>query len=739
MTINANSPPRFGNNIRSLLRSVTVIVERLGSPKWRALASELKDTQDELLACKERLTDTQRLGNMGIWDWIVPTHELIWSDQIYSIFGFQPHEFEARFETFLDRVHPDDRSFVNSALQTAVISGRPYAVKYRIIQPTGTVRQIYDQGKTTLRSSGKALRMSGTLRDITDLVTVENQLEETHASLSGILSITQEAIILANDDLKIVHFSRGAQEIFGYGEDQALGMHVEELIPEQLRLAHRDYVQSFRDNPVCSIDMGARQELVGLRKNGDKFPAAISLSKYPGKNGNLYSIVLRDVGPEKAAHDALVTAKRNAQAADRAKSEFLANMSHEIRTPMNGVLGMTDVLLRTNLCEQQQEYVRTIQESGKALLDLLNNILDLSKIEAGRIDIEKSCFSIQELLSSTSALWSHYALEKGLSFSAINNATDTDVIKSDQFRLRQVVNNLIGNAVKFTEKGTVEVTSKIIRHSDTTAELRIEVRDTGIGLSDEQSKELFTPFSQADASTTRKYGGSGLGLSICKNLVELLDGEIGVVSSPGTGSTFWFNVPIELGPPVNGKEHDLTGQEIDETTITSDVVQRPLHILVAEDSHINRQVISCMLAPLNARVDIVENGLEAVAAVTRSPYDVVLMDIQMPQMNGIEATREIRRLVGARGELPIIALTASAMIGDRQTYIDSDLTDFVAKPIDQNELFGAISRCTHRSTPKVEVTSLETDVLNVAQDENTKEELNSLMSSLDNLFDSTES
>ena len=407
-----------------------------------------------------------------------------------------------------------------------------------------------------------------------------------------------------------------------------------------------------------------------------------------------------------ARTEQLQIAREEADRANESKSKFLATMSHEIRTPMNGVLGMIGVLSQTDLTIDQRECVDTIKESGDALLDLLNDILDLSKIEAGRMDLEFNNFSVAGLLKAADALWQTKAQEKSLSFSIQNNLTDHDLIRSDRGRLRQILFNLIGNAIKFTSVGGVGLQATERSLGDHKIELRFEVSDTGIGLTDEQIAKLFRPFTQADRSTTRKFGGTGLGLSISKQLAELLGGQIGVESMPGEGSTFWFTAVVEQGDQKPRSTEEL---EQPRQHMGSGKDPRQLRVLVAEDNHINQKVVRRLLEPLECQVDMVDNGLDAVAAVTRSTYDLVLMDVQMPEMDGPTATTKIRSLPDPVGSLPIVALTANAMHGDRERYLSVGMTDYISKPIDHQELFNTIGRCVNVTMPIVEIPSFSDD------------------------------
>lgn len=400
---------------------------------------------------------------------------------------------------------------------------------------------------------------------------------------------------------------------------------------------------------------------------------------------------------ERAAEISEIAAQE-AQAANRSKSEFLANMSHEIRTPMNGVLGMTTVLSHTELTATQRESVDTIKESGETLLELLDDILDLSKIEAGRIDLEAVEFSLTKLLSSIERLWRARAQSKGLQFNIHNHAPGTDALRADSTRIRQILANLLSNAIKFTAQGQIELDVSEQPRNDSKVELRFEIRDTGIGIDTDKVPRLFQPFSQADSSTTRQYGGTGLGLSISKQLAELLGGSIGVECTPGVGSTFWFTIVVEHGDPAAIARDNTEKQELPSLV---DKLTRPLKILVAEDNLVNQKVITSMLKVIDCQVDVVANGAEAVAAVVRNTYDLILMDVQMPEMDGPTATKRIRSLEHPTATIPIVALTANAMRGDREQYLAAGMTDYLPKPINQHDLLNTIAKIADLGLPEL--------------------------------------
>jgi signal transduction histidine kinase/ActR/RegA family two-component response regulator len=536
-----------------------------------------------------------------------------------------------------------------------------------------------------------------TIRDITARKRLESELDQTRSQQASIFHNTIDGVIafsaVRDDkgvlrDLRFDHINPAAEKLLQEDANELIARY---LIATYPQLGEDGLLENLR--PVIDTGTATEFEFYSTRWDPPRWYRVAG-----SKLGDGVAINYADITARKQAEQELQKAKEAAEQADRSKSAFLAMISHELRTPMNGVIGFTNLMLDTELTATQRDFTQTIQQSSNALLVLIDDILDFSKIEAGKLELEIHPFDIRHCLHDATVLLSPQASAKGITLVESIDETVPKMVFSDGTRLRQVVVNLLGNALKFTSQGKVELSVKSAGEM-----LHFEVRDTGIGMTPEVVGRLFQPFAQGDSSTTRKFGGTGLGLAICKRLIELMGGQITVASAPGQGSAFRFSIPLaELPASRYGSPKEMQTMSLPTSLIKNEkrpesfAEEYPLRILVAEDNSTNMKVALLLLQRLGYRGDPVRNGVECLEAIGRIKYDVILMDMQMPEMDGIECTRQLR---AAGNNVRVIALTADALIDAQSRCLAAGMNDYVTKPIARDKLERALRRA-NRALPK---------------------------------------
>ncbi|MEN8165175.1 MAG: ATP-binding protein [Acidobacteriota bacterium] len=508
----------------------------------------------------------------------------------------------------------------------------------------------------------------------------EQPLEKT---LSSLLELNPDGVVGINGRGRVVVANKKVEELFGRSREEVVGKSVEILLPDLFRSAQLGHRTEYLSHP-SHRPFGSGIEGVGKRADGNEFPVEIGASPFEGSAGEEIILFIRDITARKQADEEreqarqLVLEKDAAEAASQAKGQFLANMSHEIRTPMAGVLGLAELLLGTNLDEKQRPFVESIQSCGRGLLSVINDILDYSKIDAGELQFEDVNFELREVVDTVVSMLSLTAKEKGIDFTARVDEQLPAFLRGDPGRLRQVLLNLAGNAVKFTDDGSVAISVDLDEASETTTAVRFAVTDTGVGIPANHIDRLFKPFSQIDGSSSRKHGGTGLGLMISQQLTELMGGKITVESREGEGSTFRFTAHF-------GTTEDPAHED---TTTTPIQKPRKLQILLVEDNPVNQMVACALLKKLGHEAVVAGGGKEALAISGCQAFDVILMDIQMPEMDGKEVTARIREK--EKGRIPIIAMTAHAMKGDRERFLAAGMDGYLPKPVSARQLQEAI-------------------------------------------------
>jgi PAS domain S-box-containing protein len=573
-------------------------------------------------------------------------------------------------------IHVDDWTLINENVTNNY--DNPYEIT--IVKKDGSQFPAEVEGRE-FRSHGEVQRVSA-VRDITRRKQVDNALRESEARLRAITESAHDGIIMMDPKGLVSYWNPAAERILGYSSDEVIGQNLHHFIaPERYQEAHHAAFPLFQQTGQGGV-IGKTLELEALRKDNVEITVQLSLSAVNMQNGWHALGIIRDITDQKQIEEELLKAKELAESATEAKSEFLANMSHEIRTPMNAIIGFLGLIQKTDMTVQQQSYVKKIDVSARSLLGIINDILDFSKIAAGKMEIESIAFRLDDVISNIVDITAVKAAEKNIELLS-SIARDVPLaLVGDPLRVGQILINLVSNAVKFTDQGHILIKVQLDEKSAARCRIKFSVNDTGIGMAREQIEKLFSPFSQADSSVTRKYGGTGLGLTICKHLVDMMDGEILVESEYGKGSTFTFYITAE----IQSEKNETRSQDIEKI--------RLLKVLIVDDNEMARVIMQDQLGSFGIDALAVASGRAAIEAIKQesadNPYDLVLLDWRMPDMDGIETAK----LIMSDKELVLIPKIILVTAYGREEIVRQaeriGISTFLVKPINQSLLYDAI-------------------------------------------------
>lgn len=604
---------------------------------------------------------------------------------------------ESLKEGFTNIIHPEDLERNTEIYVSALAQRRSFTSDLRLKSFMGDYRWGINVGRPFYDINGSFQGYIGMVLDITKRKNAEEKLLESQAKYQSLFMNMENSFsfnkIICDEsgkpvDYEFLEVNEAYEKTFNKSKEEILGKRFSEVFPLDYNNVHNGRVA-----------WGGEVALNGKSKVVPEYHMKstegwYTLSMYSPEKGYFASI-FTDITERKIAEDQLNRAKEAAEAANKAKSEFLANMSHEIRTPINGLVGMIDLTLLTNLSEEQRENLGVAKTCAYSLFKIINDILDYSKMEAGKLLIEKVSFNLKEIVEETIKTHWQRAEEKGLELSTIWSGSLPSYVMGDPNRLKQVLNNLLSNAIKFTESGEVKLGMKKKGiNNEQQIVVQFSVTDSGIGILKEEQERLFRMFSQIDASITRKYGGTGLGLAISKQLVEMMGGEIEVESQKGKGSTFSFFLPFSKASEAN----EVLKQQVQAQIPGTPNSDRSLKLLLVEDEKVNATVISRMLLQKGHLVDVAGDGLEALSLHEQKQFDAILMDIQMPKLDGIQATQRIREKEGQSRHTPIVALTAYALKGDREKFLNAGMDEYLPKPVMMEELLSVLEQAVVKGT-----------------------------------------
>ena len=667
---------------------------------WYGAATDIterKEAEHALRISTERLNMALESSQIvGTWDWDVVKNMVYADERFARRFGVDPQAAAngVPIMEFTRAFHPDDAERVAEAIQHALRTGENFQEEYRLLQEDGSLVWVQARGQAQMNEEGKPVRFPGMAFDVTEARKVSQALQENEQRLRAITEVMPQLIWAARPDGWADFMSVQWAAYTGIAVERLYGYNwLETLHPEDRERAAAAWSDAVNNKADYDLEYRIRSRDGTYRWFKTRGVPVRSEDKILHWYGTC-----TDIEDQKQNEVALVEARNHAEAANIAKSEFLANMSHEIRTPMNAVIGLSNILaLSSPLTPKQKDFIRTLQLSADALLELINDLLDIAKIEARTMELEEIPFSLEQLMQEISSIMSVRAKEKGLFFTVENSAIKDRHFLGDPTRLRQILMNLCSNALKFTDRGGVTINiSRDVQKNGHAENISIAVTDSGIGIASDKRGTIFEKFMQADTSINRKYGGTGLGLAITKTLVDIMGGTITVQSTPGSGSIFTVQLPL-----VPTKEACKQDKEADEEKAEIvQIPQRPL-VLLVEDYAPNILVATTFLEQFGYAYHTANNGHEALEKTRDNTYVAALMDVQMHGMNGFEATSKIRLQEAEHGRprLPIIGMTAHALAGDRERCFEAGMDDYIAKPFNPDELQRKLA--THTSPAEI--------------------------------------
>jgi len=633
------------------------------------------EQQDELVGM---LKMAERVAGLGHWRFEAATGKVSWSDEVYRIHGVDPAAFDPSYDDAIGFYHPDDRQAVRdwgaAALETGVCSD----FRLRLIRADGAQRTVVSQCVPERGVDGRITGLFGVFQDVTETERAVEKVRRSEARYRLLADHVGDVIARIQPGGHSNYISPAIHALLGYTAEQMAGMKAQDFVHPEDRRAVLETIER-----GLAGQGSQRLQHRAVHRDGSTVWVESHFQAVPDNRGGVRELVvaIRDVSQRKALEEELVEARNTAEAGARAKSEFLANMSHELRTPLTAVIGFAGLLKSSEtLGAQEQRFADRIGVASEALLSVINDILDVSKLDAEGVELEARAFSPRGLAEDVTSIIEAQCHAKGLALDCVIAVDAPEALIGDEGRLRQVLLNFLSNAMKFTEHGSVRLDLGV-----RDGRLCAAVSDTGVGIAPDKIERLFERFTQADASTSRTHGGTGLGLAISKRLIETMDGQIGAFSRPGQGSTFWFEVPLAVADSVGAAP-----------PACEDVAQaQPLRILLADDTAANRELVALMLGQTGGlTVDTVENGHEALVAVRAGCFDLVLMDVHMPVMDGLAATRAIRAESGPWAATPIIALTANIDPPRIEEMRRAGMDAHIGKPIQIAELLSCIRRVT---------------------------------------------